>query len=101
MGMSSNREEYYFVEKKEEVGRCCFTGKSFGENQEFREMMDLIGWIAGVVDFLQERQYVRLSLLGPVIDVIDLEWYAFPLAHQPPLLASLVHFSEISSYWFS
>jgi len=61
MGTSS-REECYFVEK-EEFGRgCCCTGKSFGENQEFRVMMVLIGRVAGVVDFLQEIQYVHPSL---------------------------------------
>lgn len=84
------------MEKKEEVGRDCATGRSFGENQEFGEMMVLIGSIAGVVDFLQERQYVHLSLLGPVIDIIDTS--GTPPPNKLPFLASLVHFSEISSY---
>lgn len=66
------------MEKEEEVGRDCPTGRSFGENHELGEMMVLIGSVAGVVDFLQERQYVHLSLLGLVIDVSDTIGYPLP-----------------------
>ena len=39
-------DENYFMEKKEDVQRACFVGKSIGEKQAFMVMM-VSDWLSG------------------------------------------------------
>lgn len=57
----------HYIMEKEKVGRGCFEYKS-REKQEFRVMMFLTGWDAGVVNFLKEMQCTHLCLFWQVID---------------------------------
>lgn len=58
------------MEKKEGIGRCCFKGKSLGENQEFRVLM-VSHWLScrgGQFLIGDAICSVPLCLLEPVID---------------------------------